>query len=109
MSRNRNLFAWSLALVSGLAFAAGAGYPQAAQFLRQGIVATALAQDPVPTTPPQQQQQQDPEAGRGGPGRGGQAQAPRPYASVITSAMKSDDGVFKVHRGMVGGTDTIYF
>src|SRR5690348_12871881 len=57
MSRNRNLFAWSLALVSGLAFAAGAGYPQAAQFLRQGLVATALAQDPVPTTPPQQQQQ----------------------------------------------------
>ena len=107
MSRNRNVLAWSLALISATAFAAGAAFPQAAQLLRQGLMATASAQDPVPTTPPQQQQ--DPEAGRGGPGRGGQAQAPRPYAQVVTSAMKSDEGVFKVHRGMVGATDTIYF
>jgi len=107
MSRNRNVLAWSLALISATAFAAGAAFPQAAQLLRQGLMVTARAQDPVP--PPQQQQQTDPEAGRGGPGRGGAAQAPRPYASVITAAMKSDDGVFKVHRGMVNGTDTIYF
>ena len=109
MSRNRNVLAWSLALVSGLAFVAGAGFPQAAALLKRGLVATALAQDPPPPPPQQQQQQQDPEAGRGGPGRGGPAQAPRPYASVITGAFKSDDGVFKVHRGMVGATDTIYF
>ena len=39
------------------------------------------------------------DAGRGG-GRGGQATPPnpRPYASVITAAAKTDDGIFKVHR-----------
>jgi hypothetical protein len=108
MSRNRNVLAWSLALVSATAFAAGAAFPQAARILNDGVLATVFAQDPVPP-PQQQQQQQDPEAGRGGPGRGGQPQAPRPYAQVVTSAFKTDEGVFKVHRGMIGTTDSVLF
>ena len=108
MSRNRNVLAWSLALVSGTAFAAGAAFPQAAQLLRQGLMITALAQDPPPTPPQQQQQQQDPDpaAGRGAGRAGG---PPRPYAQVITSAFKSDEGVFKVHRGMMNNVDSVLF
>jgi len=64
-----------------------------------------IAQDPPPP--------QDPPAadatGRGGRQGGGANQAPRPYASVITSAFKTDDGVFKVHRGPVNGTDSVLF
>lgn len=109
MSRNRNVLAWSLALVSATAFAAGAAFPQAAQLLRRALMTSALAQDPPPTPPQQQPPPQDPETGRGGPGRGGQVQAPRPYAQVVTSAMKSDDGVFKVHRGMMNNVDSVLF
>jgi hypothetical protein len=49
--------------------------------------AAALAQEP-PQDPPQ------------GGGRGGRAQEPeiRPYERVITGDVKTDDGIFKVHR-----------
>ncbi|TAK18022.1 MAG: DUF5117 domain-containing protein [Acidobacteria bacterium] len=78
------------------------------------LVAVISAQSPSPQAPAFQdpppataaQDPADPAAGRGGRGAN---QAPRPYAQVITSAFKTDDGVFKVHRGMVGATDTVYF
>jgi len=70
------------------------------------VSAKTISQDPPPTTPPAQDPA-DPAAGRGA-GRGAN-QAPRPYAQVITSAFKSDDGIFKVHRGPVNGTDSVLF
>jgi hypothetical protein len=85
MSRNRTLLTWSLALASAVAFVAGASARQVVQ---------AMSQD----APPQQQQPPPEAGGRGGQGRGGQAQAPRPYDQVITSAARTDDGIFKVHR-----------
>jgi hypothetical protein len=65
--------------------------------------ANTVAQDPPPAAA------QDPaDAGTGrGAGRGNQA--PRPYAQVVTSAFKTDDGIFKVHRGMIAGTDSVLF
>ncbi|MBP8273692.1 MAG: zinc-dependent metalloprotease, partial [Acidobacteria bacterium] len=64
-----------------------------------------MSQDPPPAAA------QDPaaDAGAGRGGRGGAAQAPRPYAQVVTAAFKTDDGVFKVHRGLQNGTDTLLF
>jgi hypothetical protein len=92
MSGNRPVLAWTLALVSGLAFVAGASAPQAGRALIDSFAITAsAAQDPVQ----QQQEPPDPAAGRGGRG---QAAGPRPYAQVITAAAKTDDGIFKVHR-----------
>jgi hypothetical protein len=77
------MLTWSLALASAAAFAAGASARQ------------AVSQNP----PPQQQQPPPDPGGRGGQGRGGQAQqGPRPYDQVITSAARTDDGIFKVHR-----------
>jgi hypothetical protein len=70
------------------------------------VSAKTISQDPPPATPPAQDPA-DPAAGRAG-GRGAN-QAPRPYAQVITSAFKSDDGIFKVHRGMIGATDSVLF
>src|SRR6185503_17206923 len=60
----------------------------------------------TPQDPPPAQEPPDPNAGRGA-GRAGQA--PRPYASVIASTFKTDDGVFKVHRGPLNGTDSVLF
>jgi Met-zincin/Domain of unknown function (DUF5117)/Domain of unknown function (DUF5118) len=87
MRRSNTFLAWGLTLASATAFVVGASV-------------TTTAQDPPP------QQQQEPPAGE--PGRGGrgiQPPAPRPYGQVITSAAKTDDGIFKVHR--VG--DALYF
>jgi hypothetical protein len=87
----------ALAGVSATAFviaaSADVGSPEAAVRL----------QDPVQQDPPA-----DPAAGRGGR-QGGATQAPRPYASVITSAFKTEDGVFKVDRGPVNGVDSVLF
>jgi hypothetical protein len=47
---------------------------------------------------PQQQQQQDPDPPQTGRGGRGGPPSPRPYAQVITSAAKTDEGIFKVHR-----------
>src|SRR6188508_1131167 len=94
MVRKGSITTLMLSLMSAVAFMLGASSKQ---------VALAIGQDP--TTPPPQQQQQDPEnTGRQG-GRGNQPPAPRPYAQVITSAAKTDDGIFKVHR--IG--DTLYY
>ncbi len=85
MARHRPIFAWALSFLSAAAFVVGA---------------SARMQDP----PPQQAQDPDPAAGGRG-GRGAAQAAPRPYAQVITSAAKSDDGIFKVHR--IG--DTVFY
>jgi hypothetical protein len=69
------------------------------------VSAQTSVQDPPPATAPQDPA--DAGAGRGG-GRGAN-QAPRPYAQVVTSAFKSDEGIFKVHRGMIGATDSVLF
>ena len=96
MSRNRTVHVWSLALASGLAFVFAASLGD--------VVADARQQTP----PPQQQTPPEPAAGRGA-GRGGQSAAPRPYADVITSAAKTDDGIFKVHRITAGSNDTLFY
>ena len=69
----------------------------------RGGFGVSFAQDPP--TPPQQD---PPDTGRGG-GRQGGAPAPRPYAQVITSAAKTDEGIFKVHRLTSGGNDTLFY
>jgi hypothetical protein len=81
---------WALAVASAAALIIGAS-------------ARPFAQDP----PPAQDPVTDPAAGRGG--RQGAPAAPRPYAQVVTSAFKTDDGIFKVHRGLIGGTDSVLF
>jgi hypothetical protein len=91
MSRNRTLLTWSLALASAVAFVVGASARQVVQAMSQPSGPLSLE----PAT------EQDPGGGRGGQGRGGQGgqtQGPRPYDQVITSAARTDDGVFKVHR-----------
>ena len=91
MVRSRKFAPWSVSLLAVVALLIGAS---------AGEVVRAR-QDP---TPPQQQQEPPAgEPGRGG--RGNQPAAPRPYAQVITTAAKTDEGIFKVHR--VG--DTLYF
>ena len=101
MSRNRFVSRWSLLIVSAIAFGIGAWAQPLVRAVTDGAITTVAAQDPV-------QQQEPPDAGRGA-GRGGQGQAPRPYAQVVTGAFKTDDGVFKVHRGMLAGTDSVLF
>jgi hypothetical protein len=94
MLTKRTFVSWVLAGASATSFVIGAGLP----------VGSAL-QDPPPA------QQQDPPVADAGAGRGGRgaAQGPRPYATVITSAFKTDEGIFKVHRGPVAGTDSVLF
>ncbi len=89
MRRSSSFLAWGLTLASAWRSSWGRRSP------------TIAPQDPPP------QQQQEPPAGEqpGRGGRGNQPAAPRPYAQVITSAAKTDEGIFKVHR--VG--DTLYF
>ena len=84
MSPNRRFVSWALGVAAALAFVVGASAQQ-----------IFAPQDPQP---PPQQQQQEPEQQQGRGGRGNQPPAPRPYNQVITSAAKTDDGIFKVHR-----------
>src|SRR4029450_5502819 len=98
MSSNSNLVRWSLAIASAIAFVIGAFAPGVGRTFTDGMVVTVSAQDPV----------QEPPDTRSGAGRGGQT-APQPYAQVVTGAFKTDDGIFKVHRGMRGGTDSVLF
>jgi hypothetical protein len=94
---------WSLAAASALAFVVGASADQVARAVSQAVVSP---DNPIMGAQDPQQQQQDPEppqTGRGG--RGQQPPRPRPYAEVITSAAKTDDGIFKVHRI----NDTLYY
>ena len=81
MARHRPAFAWALSFLSAAAFVVGA---------------SARMQDPQNPPPPSQEPADPAAAGRGG--RGAAAPAPRPYAQVITSAAKTDEGIFKVHR-----------
>lgn len=74
-------------------------------------LAVVVSAQPLTTQdPPPAAAAQDP-ADAAAPGRGGRAggAAPRPYAQVVTPAFKTDDGIFKVHRGMMNGTDTVLF
>ena len=102
MWRNRTVVVWSLAIVSAMAFAAGAAAPRAVGLLADALAPVIAAQDPPTQEPP------DP-GGRGGPGRGGQAAAPRPYAQVITSAARTDEGIFKIHRITTASADTVFY
>jgi hypothetical protein len=106
MAPNRRILSWTLALASAVAFVVGASAQQVARAVSHAVVTPEnpifAAQDPPP--PPQQQQQEPEQQGRGA-GRGNQPPAPRPYNQVITSAAKTDDGIFKVHR--IG--DTLYY
>jgi hypothetical protein len=92
-----------LAISAAAAFVVGASAQEGMRAVR-GVVTPdnpIWGQDPQTTPPPQQEET----TGRAG-GRGGnQAPAPRPYGQVITSAAKTDEGIFKVHR--VG--DTLYY
>jgi hypothetical protein len=86
MSRSCSVRTWTLAFASAVVFTVCATADQIVH-----AVVPAFAQEP------QQQEPEAGQAGRGG-GRGPAAPNPRPYASVITSAAKTDEGVFKVHR-----------
>ena len=89
--RKRNTVTWLVALVSAAAFLAGSSALAPLQAV-SGPVTGEAAQ------------------GRGagvGQGRGGQT--PRPYAEVVTSAAKTDDGIFKVHRISEGNRDTLFY
>ena len=98
----------SLVLASALAFAAGAAAPKTLLALQdvQGAVIghgeRALASERI-----------DQGRGGGAPGGGGQGQGrasgPRPYAEVITSAAKTDEGIFKVHRITEGSRDSLFY
>jgi hypothetical protein len=96
MLSKRTFVVWALAGVSAMVFVVGAG----AQVGSPGQA--VRTQDPVQEPPA------DTAAGRGGR-QGGAAAAPRPYAQVITAAFKTDEGVFKVHRGPLNGTDSVLF
>jgi hypothetical protein len=102
MAGHRFSAGWMLALSAAAAFVVGASAQEGLRAVR-GVVTPEnpiWGQDPQ-TTPPPQQEETTGRAGRGG----NQAPAPRPYGQVITSAAKTDEGVFKVHR--VG--DTLYY
>jgi len=91
MSRNRRVHAWSIALVCALVFLFSASPLQVLRANQDPVPPPAAGQDPAA-----------PAAGRGA-GRGG----PQPYASVVTNAFTSDDGVFKVHTNK--SPDTVLF
>ncbi len=103
MVRSRASFTWLITLSSVVAFVVGGSAEQAGIVVSQGVVTPADpifgAQDPVPEPQtPDEPAAQVPAAGvRGGGGRG-PAPEPRPYGQVVTSAAKTDEGVFKVHR-----------
>lgn len=97
MLRNRNVLSWCLALTSVMALVIGASAQQIAQVASRGVV--------TPDNPIWADAQ--PALAGGGQGRGGrggrgggaqQAPQPRPYDEVITSAAKTETGVFTVHR-----------
>ena len=95
MAGHRFSAGWMLALSAAAAFVVGASAQEGARAIR-GVVTPdnpIWGQDPQTTPPPQQEET----TGRGGRGAN-QAPAPRPYAQVITSAAKTDEGIFKVHR-----------
>ncbi len=91
MLRQRTLVTWSLALGCGLAFLAGSSALRAIA----GRVRSRARRTAAGT-------RRRRAAGQRGSG-------PRPYDEVITSAAKTDDGIFKVHRITDGNRDTLYY
>src|SRR6185436_3806777 len=103
MIEKRRLVMWAFAGAGIVAFVLGASAQEVVQAISQAVVTPAnpiWAQEPIPPTPQEGEPAQDNAAGRGNQGgRGGNApQQPRAYNQVITSAAKTDDGIFKVHR-----------
>ena len=107
MRRNHALCSWTLGFAIVFAIVATAGSGLVAQRVSQGVVTPddpiwAAAQDPQepsePPQPPAEPQAADQTANGGRGGRGGAPGQPRPYAQVITSDARTDEGVFKVHR-----------
>jgi len=105
MSRGRSIPVWSVALVCALVLVFSSAPTQVLRAL-SGAASGPAFQDPVP--PPTTQDPADPAAGRGA-GRG-QA-APQPYSQLMgrITGLKSDDGIFKVDRGVYNGTDSVFF
>ncbi len=106
MSRNQRVHAWSVALACALIFLFSASAEQVVRAVAQVITPRTVvtAQDPPPVQEPP-----PPAAGRGGGRQGGAAAGPRNYTDVITAAFKTDDGIFKVHRGPLGGVDSVLY
>ena len=89
-----------LPLLAVVAVVGGADRALLAQRLSQGVV---TPDDPIwAAQEPQEPQAPDngDQGAGGGRGRGGAGQPPqpRPYDQVITSAARTDEGIFKVHR-----------
>jgi len=104
MIQKRKLAMWAFAGAGIVAFVLGASAQEMVQAISQAVVTPAnpiwAQEGPAPQTPQDGETPQDNAGGRGNQagGRGGNAQQPRPYNQVITSAAKTDDGIFKVHR-----------
>src|SRR5512134_2059245 len=99
MLRHRTVVSWTIAGICAVAFAVSASAPQAVHAMRDGV--PAVASDGGQRG-----------AGGGAPGgQGGQGRqsGPRPYADVITSAAKTDEGIFKVHRITEGSRDSLFY
>ena len=69
-----------------------------ARVVRHGVIATVAAQDPV-TPPPQEPRIRA--AGRGGPAVAARRRRRGRTRRSSPAPIKTDDGVFKVHRGML--------
>ena len=92
MSRSRTIQTWSVAIASGLAFTFA---------VTLSDVVSAVGAVQVAAGGGGRQ-------GHGG-GGGGRQGGPRPYAEVITSTAKTDEGLFKVHRVQQGANDTLFY
>ncbi len=96
----RRTISWSIAVACAVAFAASTIAPD---IHAMNGVANGVGAD----------QGRGGGAGGGGAQGGGQgrgaAAGPRPYAEVITAAVKSADGIFKVHRLTEGARDVLYY
>ncbi len=103
MSPTRAFVSSSLVLATVLVFLVATPPALDAQRPSQGVVTPdhpiwADAQPPQDPPEPQNDDQTPPPAGAGR-GRGSAAPArPRPYDQVITSAARTDEGIFTVHR-----------
>jgi hypothetical protein len=110
MAHHRPFLAWSLGVVSAIAFVVGASAEQVARAVSRAVVTPDnpiwATDTQTPQTPPPQDPAQ--EQGPTAPGRGGRGTAPpqpRPYGQVITANAKSDTGIFTVHRV----NETLYY
>ena len=104
MSRSRTIQTWSVAIASGLAFTFAVTLSDVVSAVGAG--ARAVIGEDLGAV-------QDPAGGGGrqgqGGGGGGRQGGPRPYAEVITSTAKTDEGLFKVHRVQQGANDTLFY